>query len=197
LCDARAFGAVRVAAIGPGTAEALAQFGVVADLVPERFVAEGLLDAFPERSSSGSPGAGRVLLPRAADARDVLPKGLEAKGWQVDVVEAYRTERLRPAPEALEALRTAQVVSFTSSSTVTGFLEVVDRSAVPPIVACIGPITADTARSLGLHVDVVAATHTIDGLVDALVDARRRLSPPSPGGFAAPGGAPSRPSADS
>jgi uroporphyrinogen III methyltransferase/synthase len=197
LCDARAFGAVRVAAIGPGTAEALAQFGVVADLVPERFVAEGLLDAFPERSSSGSPGAGRVLLPRAADARDVLPKGLEAKGWQVDVVEAYRTERLRPAPEALEALRTAQVVSFTSSSTVTGFLEVVDRSAVPPIVACIGPITADTARSLGLHVDVVAAPHTIDGLVDALVDARRRLSPPSPGGFAAPGGAPSRPSADS
>jgi uroporphyrinogen III methyltransferase/synthase len=196
LCDARAFGAVRVAAIGPGTAEALAQFGVVADLVPERFVAEGLLDAFPERSSSGSPGAGRVLLPRAADARDVLPKGLEAKGWQVDVVEAYRTERLRPAPEALEALRTAQVVSFTSSSTVTGFLEVVDRSAVPPIVACIGPITADTARSLGLHVDVVAATHTIDGLVDALVDARRRLSPPSPGGLAAPGGAPSPPSAD-
>ena len=175
LRDARAFGAARVAAIGPGTAEALGRFGVVADLVPERFVAEGLLDAFPEPSSSGPPGGGRVLLPRAAEARDVLPKGLRAKGWQVNVVEAYRTERLRPAAEALAALRTAQVVTFTSSSTVTGFLDVVDRTDVPPIVACIGPITADTARSLGLQVDVVAGAHTIEGLVDALVEARRRL----------------------
>jgi uroporphyrinogen III methyltransferase/synthase len=173
LRDARDFGGARLAAIGPATAEALARFGVVADLVPGRFVAEGLLDAFPERSSSDPRDKRRVLLPRAAEARDVLPKGLAAKGWEVDVVEAYRTERLRPAPEALAGLRTAQVVTFTSSSTVTGFLDVVDRADVPPIVACIGPITADTARSLGLRVDVVAETHTIDGLVDALVDHRR------------------------
>jgi uroporphyrinogen III methyltransferase/synthase len=122
----------------------------------------------------------------------VLPKGLQAKGWQVDVVEAYRTERLRPSGEALAAVRSAQVVTFTSSSTVTGFLDVVERSDVPPVVACIGPITADTARSLGLQVDVVADTYTIEGLVDALAEARR-----ASGGEAAPGGASSSPSAGS
>jgi uroporphyrinogen III methyltransferase/synthase len=89
------------------------------------------------------------------------------------VVEAYRTERMRPSGEALAAVRSAQVVTFTSSSTVRGFLEVVDRGDVPPVVACIGPVTADTARSLGLQVDVVAATHTVEGLVDALAKARR------------------------
>jgi uroporphyrinogen III methyltransferase/synthase len=170
--DARAFGTARVAAIGPGTADALASWRLAADLVPERFVAEGLLEVFPDPAAAGSAGGGRVLLPRAAEARDVLPKGLRAKGWQVDVVEAYRTGRLRPSGEALAAVRSAQVVTFTSSSTVTGFLEVVDHGDVPPIVACIGPVTADTARSLGLSVDVVAGTHTIDGLVDALVEAR-------------------------
>src|SRR5205823_8409792 len=82
LRDARDLGGARVAAIGPGTADALAGRGVVADLVPDRFVAEALLDAFPT-------GNGRVLLPRAAVARDVLPEGLREKGWRVDVVEAY------------------------------------------------------------------------------------------------------------
>jgi uroporphyrinogen-III synthase len=137
-----------------------------------------LLDAFPDRSSGEAAGSGRVLLPRAAEARDVLPKGLLSRGWQVDVVEAYRTERLRPGPDALAALRSADVVTFTSSSTVTGFLDVVDREDVPPFVACIGPVTAETARSLGLDVDVVAGVHTIGGLVDALVEARGRPSPP-------------------
>jgi uroporphyrinogen III methyltransferase/synthase len=175
LHDARRFGAASVAAIGAGTADSLARFGLVADLVPERFVAEGLLDVFPDRSPADSAAGGRVLLPRAAEARDVLPKGLRAKGWNVDVVEAYRTARLRPSQDDLAAVRSAQVVTFTSSSTVTGFLDVVDRNDVPSIVACIGPVTADTARSLGLQVDVVAGTHTIDGLVDALVETRRRL----------------------
>jgi uroporphyrinogen III methyltransferase/synthase len=175
--DARAFGPARLAAIGPGTADALGRWRLVADLVPERFVAEGLLDVFPDPARVDSPEGGRVLLPRAAEAREVLPKGLGARGWQVDVVEAYRTERLPPSADALAAVRTAQAVTFTSSSTVTGFLEVVDRSDVPSIVACIGPVTADTARSLGLHVDVVAGTHTIEGLVDALVEARSGLRP--------------------
>ena len=184
LRDARSFGPARIAAIGEATAEALAAHGLVADLVPERFVAESLVDAFPD-------GPGRVLLPQAADARDVLAEGLSARGWEVDVVEAYRTERVRPSPDALAAVRSAQVVTFTSSSTVTGFLDAVDRSDVPSIVACIGPVTADTARSLGLHVDMVAGTHTVDGLVDALVEARRAT-----GGEAAPGGAPSPPSSE-
>jgi uroporphyrinogen III methyltransferase/synthase len=162
--DSRALGGRRVAAIGPGTADALAAVGVRADLVPERFVAESLLEAFPD-------GPGRVLLPRAAVARDALPAGLAERGWAVDVVEAYRTAIGRPAPEALAAAATAHAVTFTSSSTVTNYLEVAGDLPVPPVVACIGPITADTARAAGLTVEVVAAEHTIEGLVTALIEA--------------------------
>jgi uroporphyrinogen III methyltransferase/synthase len=157
--DARAFGAAKVAAIGPGTADTLAEGNVVPDLVPDRYVAEGLLESFPD-------GPGRVLVPRAAEARDVLPEGLRAKGWDVDVVEAYRTVHGRPDHDELAAVGRADVVTFTSSSTVRNFLAVCDT--VPPVVACIGPITADTAREHGLIVDVEADVHTIDGLVTAL-----------------------------
>jgi uroporphyrinogen III methyltransferase/synthase len=171
--DTRALGGRRVAAIGPGTADALATAGVRADLVPERFVAEALLDAFP-------PGPGRVLLPRAAVARDALPAGLAGRGFTVDVVEAYRTIVGRPSSEALAAAATASAVTFTSSSTVTNYLAVAGDLPVPPVVACIGPITADTARAAGLTVDVVAAEHTIDGLVTALVETLGRAGPPPP-----------------
>ncbi|HVM63441.1 MAG TPA: uroporphyrinogen-III synthase, partial [Acidimicrobiales bacterium] len=161
--DARAFGPARVAAVGAQTAEALARHGVVADLVPERFVAEGLLDAFPD-------GSGTVLLPRAEVARDVLPAGLEAKGWRVEVVDAYRTVPTRPTAEELEVAGGADAVMFSSSSTVQHFVAVADR--VPPVVACIGPVTARTAEAAGLHVDVVADESTIGSLVAALA---RRL----------------------
>ena len=162
LRDARALGRARVAAIGPGTAESLATANVVADLVPERFVAESLLEAFP-------PGAGRVLLPRAAVARDALPDGLRARGWHVDAVEAYRTVTVAPVPEAVAAARAAAAITFTSSSTVTNYLEAAGRDAVPPVVACIGPVTAATARAAGLAVTIEAEVHTLDGLVDGLV----------------------------
>jgi uroporphyrinogen III methyltransferase/synthase len=160
--DARALGGVRIAAIGPGTAAALLRWGLQADLVPGQFVAEAVVDAFP-------PGPGRVLLPRAAVARDALPAGLAAKGWTVDVVEAYRTVVARPTPAALAAAGAADAVTFTSSSTVTNYLETAGTETVPPVVVCIGPITADTARAAGLQVSVVANEHTIDGLVEALV----------------------------
>ena len=94
LRDARDFGTAKVAAIGPGTADALRRVGVEADLVPSRFVAESLVDAFP-------PGEGRVLLPRAAVARDVLVEGLAVKGWQVTRADAYRTLPAEPTPSAL------------------------------------------------------------------------------------------------
>lgn len=162
LRDARAFGAARVAAIGPGTAERLRDANVAADLVPERFVAESLLDAF-------APGPGRVLLPRAAVARDVLPDGLRSAGWTVDVVEAYRTEHVSPPPVALEAARHADAITFTSSSTVTNYLAAAGADAVPPVVACIGPITAATARQAGLTVTIEAEVHTVEGLVEALL----------------------------
>ena len=106
-------------------------------------------------------------------ARALLPDGLRAKGWEVDVVEAYRTERVPPSEEQLVGARRADAITFTSSSTVTSFVESAGREAVPPVVACIGPVTAETARSCGLVVDVVADVHTIDGLVDALVVALR------------------------
>jgi uroporphyrinogen-III synthase len=116
-------------------------------------------------------GPGGVLLPRAAVARDALPDQLRAKGWDVEVVEAYRTQAAEPTPPALAEASKADAITFTSSSTVTNYLRVAGLDAVPPIVVCIGPVTADTAREAGLTVDVVADEHTIDGLVDALVAA--------------------------
>jgi uroporphyrinogen III methyltransferase/synthase len=157
--DARSFGGAKVAAIGPGTADAMAEGNIAVDLVPERYVAEGLLDVFPS-------GPGSVLIARAAEARDVLPDGLRDLGWSVDVVEAYRTVQGRPSAEALAAAADADIVTFTSSSTVRNFLAVCD--AVPPVVACIGPVTAATAREHGLTVTIEADVHTIEGLVTAL-----------------------------
>jgi uroporphyrinogen-III synthase len=162
LHDARAFGTAKVAAIGPGTAEALAAGNVVADLVPDRFVAESLLDAFAD-------GPGRVLLARAEVARDVLPDGLRAKGWDVDVVDAYRTVAAELSPAQRDAVASADVITFTSSSTVDRYLDAMGSDAVPPVVACIGPVTAATARERGLIVDIEAEVHSIDGLVDAVL----------------------------
>jgi uroporphyrinogen III methyltransferase/synthase len=165
--DARALGSTRLAAIGPGTADVLAAANLVADLVPPRFVAESLLASFPG-TGEGDVATGRVLLARAAVARDVLPEGLAERGWKVDVVEAYRTG---PAPldeRAATALADAEIVTFTSSSTVTNFVATAGAGAVPPVVAAIGPVTAATARDHGLSVDIEAGVHSLDGLVDAL-----------------------------
>lgn len=187
--DARSFGRARLAAIGPGTAEGLAAGNLVADLVPPQFVAESLVEAFPDAARpaalpddvAGPTGAadgwrqgrGRVLLARAAVARDVLPEGLAAKGWRVDVVEAYRTEPMPLDEPTAAAIADAEMVTFTSSSTVTNFLDALGRApratAPPPVVAAIGPVTAETARAAGLEVAAEASVHTIDGLVDAVV----------------------------
>lgn len=163
LPDARALGGVRIAAIGPGTARVLAERNLAADLVPERYVAEGLLEVFPAPEH-----AGRVLLARAAEARDILPEGLTEAGWHVDVVPVYRTVRAELTADARAAVAEADVVTFTSSSTVRHFVDLLGVDSVPATIACIGPVTAETARDLGLHVDVEAETHTIPGLVHAL-----------------------------
>ena len=177
LRDARAFRAARVAAVGPGTAGALAAHGVVADLQPQTAVAEALVEAFPPPSGAG----GRVLLPQAAGARAVLADGLRALGWEVDVVVAYRTVSARPSGEALAAAAKADAIAFTSSSTVTSWLAVAGHDAMPPVVACIGPVTAATAAGHGVPVTVVASVHTVDGLVAALVDALAPPTAPGPG----------------
>lgn len=165
--DARALAGLHIAAIGPGTAQAFAARGIVVDLVPERFVAESLLEAFP----SATPGD-RVLLARAETARDVLPDGFAAKGYDVDVLPVYRTVTTTPEPEVVERVRRGDVdaLTFTSSSTVTNLCDALSGLPVPqPLVVSIGPITSATARERGLRVDAEADPHTIDGLVDALV----------------------------
>lgn len=165
--DARALAGLRVAAIGPGTAAALARHGIVVDLVPERFVAESLLDAFPDPAAAGE----RVLLARAEQARDVLPEGLGARGYAVEILPVYRTVTAAPDPEALALVRGGGVdaVTFTSSSTVRNFHDLVGPLDPAPAVVSIGPVTSATAVELGLTVDREATEHTIDGVVEALV----------------------------
>ena len=163
--DARALAGVRVAAVGTGTAGALARHRVVADLVPESFVGEGLLDAFPAPPAGG----GRVLIARAAVAREVVPDRLRAAGWTVDVVDAYRTRATEVPPGLADAVAAADAVTFASSSSVTNLVEAVGADRIPPVVVSIGPVTSETLRASGLAVTAEADPHTVDGLVAALL----------------------------
>jgi len=165
--DARALAGVTVAAIGPGTARALAERGILADVVPERFVAEGLIEALEDEELAGA----RVLVARAAKARDVLPDALRERGAEVDVVALYETVREQPGAEEIEAAESADYLTFTSSSTVTNLAEALgDRFPSSARIVSIGPITSETIRAQGLEVDVEAERHDIDGLLSALLD---------------------------
>jgi uroporphyrinogen III methyltransferase / synthase len=164
--DARALFAATVAAIGPGTARALAKSGITADIVPERFVAESLVESLAAVEVSGK----RVLVARAADARDVIPQHLEGRGAEVDVLALYETVREEPGAEAIEAAQAADYVTFTSSSTVRNLTEALgERFPKGARIVSIGPVTSEAAQAAGLEVDVEAARHDIDGLVTALL----------------------------
>jgi uroporphyrinogen III methyltransferase/synthase len=168
--DARELAGVTVAAIGPGTAAELERRGVRADVVPERSVAEALLEALEPVPVEGQ----RVLIARASEARDVLPDGLRKRGAEVDVVALYDTV-VEPLPEgARDALARADYVTFTSSSTVRFFLQGGGTVQDDARVVSIGPVTSATAREHGLAVHVEAERHDIGGLVDALVEDARR-----------------------
>jgi uroporphyrinogen-III synthase len=117
--------------------------------------------------ASGCP-AGRVLLPQAAAAGPDLEAGLRAKEWLVDAVEAYRTLPTTPDPEALAEAGAAHAIAFTSASTVDNYLDTPGHPALPPVVACIGPVTADRARRRGVDVSAVAEEASVDSLVEAL-----------------------------
>jgi uroporphyrinogen III methyltransferase / synthase len=163
--DARALAGATVAAIGPGTARALRAHGVIADVVPERFVAEALVEALAQTPVR------RALVARARVARDVLPDALRARGAEVDVVDLYETVAERLSPETLAAARDADYLTFTSSSTVRFFL---DAAGGRPFCAdtrlvSIGPVTSATLREHGLEPHVEAARHDVDGLVEALL----------------------------
>lgn len=165
--DWRALAGARLAAMGPGTRSALEQFGLSTEFVPSRAVAEALAEELP----GVGPGT-RVLLPRAAEAREALPELLQARGASVEQLATYRTVADR---EGASFLRSAleqkefNVITFTSSSGVRAFVELIGRELLGGVsVACIGPITAATARKCGLTVEVEAKEHTIPGLVAAL-----------------------------
>jgi uroporphyrinogen III methyltransferase/synthase len=179
--DARSLAGARVAAIGPGTARALAEHGILADIVPERSVAESLVDALADLHVN------RALVARASEARDVLPDALRARGAQVDVLALYETVAEPLSARALEQARTADYIAFTSSSTVRFFLQAASGAQAPgemsagdphppasllsptTRVVSIGPVTSATLREHGLEPAVEAKRHDIDGVIDALL----------------------------
>ncbi len=174
--DVRALAGLRLAAIGPKTAESLERWGLRLDVVPEEYRAESLLEALGKEAVRGL----RFLLPRAVEARDVLPQTLRQWGADVDVVPAYATVPANQGADEVAAMLERgeiHVVTFTASSTVRFFVQALAHRDVgklleKTVVACIGPITADTARSLGIHPTVVAEEYTIAGLIRALCDQR-------------------------
>jgi uroporphyrinogen III methyltransferase/synthase len=162
--DARALAGARVAAIGPGTARALREHGIGADVVPERFVAEGLVEALKDVPVT------RALIARAAEARDVLPEALRARGAVVDVLALYETVVEALSDAELRAVAAADYVTFTSSSTVKNFFSAAGPALRDGVrLVSIGPVTSETLREHGREPDVEALAHDVDGLVDALV----------------------------
>jgi uroporphyrinogen III methyltransferase/synthase len=184
-----------VAAVGPATAAALEQNGLACHLVPDEYVAEGLLDAFEER---GAPVAGaRVLIPCARDAREVLPETLRSRGAEVEVLPIYDTVAVGELAEPAERVSAADYITFTSGSTATRFaalLEAADagRGGAGPAaggaseagrpladrlagirLCSIGPVTSATLRGLGLTVAVEAREYTAAGLVAAIAEDAR------------------------
>ena len=165
--DARALAGVTVAAIGPGTAAELRRRGIVADVVPERSVAEALVEALRDVEVEGR----RVLVARASEARDVLPDALAERGAQVDVVALYDTVAEPLQGDALRQAAEADYITFTSSSTVRFFMSGIDGHFPSGArVVSIGPVTSATAREHGLEVHVEAERHDVDGVVQALVE---------------------------
>ncbi len=164
--DARALANATIAAIGPATAAALAEYAVLADVIPKESIAEALVEELSKLDLNGKP----VLIARAAEAREVLPDALRERGADVDVVALYETVAERPSPEAIERAAGADYVTFTSSSTVHNLVEALPEDiAAGARIVSIGPITSEAAREAGLTVHVEAERHDIDGLVEALL----------------------------
>lgn len=190
--DPQVLSTARLAAIGPATAAALAKYGLTAALVPDEYIAESVAKALRhEAEERGESLAGkRILLARAAEARQVLVTELEQAGAWVDVVAAYQTLPVAQDDErgreviALLRQQHLDIITFTSSSTVHHFMHWLSQAAPDiaillaypgnqpsrPLVACIGPITAQTAREYGLEVGVEAREFTTAGLVEALIN---------------------------
>ncbi|SFM49950.1 uroporphyrinogen-III C-methyltransferase [Thermodesulforhabdus norvegica] len=173
--DGRALGKCRIAAIGPATARRLQNYFIRADVIPDGYRAEELIKALPEEQIKRA----KVLIPRALVARDLLPETLKDMGAHVDVVPVYQTVRAsgERARETAEMLKEGSIdfITFTSSSTVTNFVSIMEPwggvSLLRDVkVASIGPITTETAHSLGIKVTITAREYTIRGLVEAITE---------------------------
>jgi uroporphyrinogen III methyltransferase/synthase len=171
--DVRALHHIQTACIGPATEKRLKDFGLTCDILPESYRAESVVEAFKHRALAGK----KILLPRAREARLILPQELSRMGADVDEIPVYVTRIAEDNTATLLASLEEQridCVTFTSSSTVRNFKKLIPEASfeqlmAPVTVACIGPITEDTARELGFDVHLVADTYTIPGLVDALI----------------------------
>ena len=172
--DARSLGTARVCCIGPQTKVEATHWGIVADLVPNEFQAEGILESLGQLGVHGL----RILIPRAKVAREILPEQLREMGASVRVVHGYQAVLPEAEGEPLSDRfrnQDIQYLTFTSSSTVKNFCQLfTDRQEMHDMtqhttVACIGPITAQTVKEEGLSVDIVAAENTVPALVDAIV----------------------------
>jgi uroporphyrinogen III methyltransferase/synthase len=172
--DARSLAHARIAVVGPGTARALAEHGIVADVVAERSVAESLVEAL------ATVPVTRALIARAREARELLPDALRARGARVDVLAVYETVAEALPPQKLSALREADYITFTSASTVRFLLQAsggdAGLSAATRIVS-IGPLTSQALREHGLEPQLESERHNVDGMIDAvLADAATRAS---------------------
>ncbi|MDS1030698.1 uroporphyrinogen-III C-methyltransferase [Bacillota bacterium LX-D] len=174
--DIRSLYGINICAIGPKTSEALENYGLCVEYVPEEFVAEAVIAGLQDKITEGD----KVLLPRADIARKVLPEALKKIGAEITEVAVYRTVRSENnLPMLLELFENNQIdiITFTSSSTVRNFIETLPQGQKldllnKPKIACIGPITAQTAKDFGLDVHIVASEYTIEGLVQALVKSK-------------------------
>ena len=170
--DIRELKGVKICAIGPMTAKAVTDLGIKVDLMPKEFKAEGVLEAFGKRKIKGK----KFLLARAAVAREILPEEIKRLGGKIDVAPAYRT--VKPAKAAKELTELfkeggVDIVTFTSSSTVTNFVSMFKRKELPGLlkdctIAAIGPITANTAKGYGIKVDIMPKDYTIPALTEAM-----------------------------
>jgi len=171
--DVRALGRMQTAGIGPATAGRLLEFGLTSDIVPETYQAESVVEAFGKVKLKGK----KILLPRAAEARPILPQELKKMGATVDEIPAYETlKALENTDDLLQKLKDNRIdlITFTSSSTVKNFKALLPSKHFKTlmqgvVIASIGPITSDTATELGFDVHITAESYTIPGLVEAIL----------------------------
>jgi len=171
--DSRRLEGIKVVAIGPETAKRLDKAGIRPFLVPKKYQAEGILEGLTAGEIRGT----RILIPRAAKAREILPETLRQWGGSVDVVPVYQTVVPKNNSAELRMLlreNKVDIITFTSSSTVSHFVRIFRNEDLAElmaktVIACIGPITGQTVADYGLHADVVSEEYTISGLVKAII----------------------------